>query len=192
MKKTIMLDMDDVISGGDTSGFAKMIEDFLGKKINFTETGYYLQDALGTQKEEFFEKRFINHNIYDGEELFPSCYEVLEKLNKKYTIYVVTSWVWDDAIENNGNILKYKFEYLRKNLPFLDYHNFIFIQDKSLIHFDIRIDDKLSNLICDSSLKILYDSYHNKNITDEELKKYNVIRVKSWKDIASVLLEEEN
>lgn len=191
MKKTLMLDMDDVISGGETGGFACMIQDFLGKEINFSEHGYYMQDVLGDRKEEFFSTRFVNYDLYEKEELFSDCYSVLEKLNEVYTIYVVTSWAWDDAVENNGNILKYKFEYLRKKLPFLDYHNFIFIQDKSLLHFDVRIDDKLNNLVCDNSMNLLYDSYHNRDYTKEELEQKGVIRVHNWKEIAPILLGEE-
>lgn len=192
MRKTLMLDMDEVIGGAEDSFFVKMIEDFLGEKIDIQSKSYYLQDLLGDRKEEFFSTRFVNQNIYANEELFPDCYEVLEKLNQVYTIYVVTSWVWDDALENNGNILKYKFEFLRKKLPFLDCHNFIFIQDKSLLHFDIRIDDKLNNLVCDSSLNLLYDSYHNGAFTKEELTKKGVIRVHNWKEIERILLEQEN
>ena len=36
--------------------------------------------------------------------------------------------------------------------------------------------------------KMLFTAYHNKTITDEELKQNGVIRVNGWKDIEKILL----
>ena len=38
-----------------------------------------------------------------------------------------------------------------------------------------------------SSKKILFDAWHNRNISDLELKKYDIVRVCSWKEILKIL-----
>ena len=37
-------------------------------------------------------------------------------------------------------------------------------------------------------MKLLFTAWHNKDLTDDELKKQNIIRVNNWKEIASILL----
>lgn len=37
-------------------------------------------------------------------------------------------------------------------------------------------------------MKMLFTAYHNKDITDEELKDNEVIRVNGWKEIEKILL----
>jgi len=56
-----------------------------------------------------------------------------------------------------------------------------------MIPFDIKIDDKITNLD-NSTTKILFNAWHNKTISEEELKDKNVIRVYNWKDIENILL----
>ena len=53
---------------------------------------------------------------------------------------------------------------------------------------DIKIDDKIENLV-NGDIKILFTAYHNKNISDEELKNQGIIRAKDWLDIKKILLE---
>ena len=40
----------------------------------------------------------------------------------------------------------------------------------------------------DAEIKLLFTAYHNVNITDEELKAKNLIRVNNWKEIEKILL----
>ena len=54
--------------------------------------------------------------------------------------------------------------------------------------FDIRIDDKLENVI-DGNTKILFNAWHNRDLDDEYLKEKDVIRVNSWDDIEKILLD---
>ena len=67
-------------------------------------------------------------------------------------------------------------------LPFLNPKNFIFIENKSLLTFDIRIDDRVSGLK-NGSLKLLFPSWSNQKIEEEVLKKEGIIRVKDWYDV---------
>ena len=76
-----------------------------------------------------------------------------------------------------------------RNYPFLPSKNFIFTNDKSIIKADIRIDDKLGNLT--SGIKLLYPAHHNKDISDIELSKKEIIRVNDWYNIEDILIKRK-
>ena len=164
--KTIMIDMDNVITDGK---FFEILRDYLGYEPDYDKYGYYLQDILGDKKADFFNK-FKLMNNYDNAILLPDCYEVLKKLNEHYN-------------------LKYKYDYLRKELDFLNPRSFIFTADKSVVDCDIKIDDKLENIL-GADTKLLFTAYHNKTLSNEELEEKNVIRVNGWKDIEKLLLSD--
>ena len=179
--KTLMIDMDDVITNGN---FNRYIEEFMGIKIDMDKiTNYeYVQDLVSSRKDEFW-RHVENLDLYKGAPLFENCYNVLEKLNKKYDLYIVTSYLWRDGIDISGKNLGYKYYYLKEMLPFIDPSKYIFTTNKNLLNFDIKIDDKVSNLD-GASTKILFNRWHNKN------KEYDksIIRVNNWKEIEEVLL----
>ena len=140
--KTIMIDMDNVITDGK---FFEILRDYLGYEPDYDKYGYYLQDILGDKKADFFNK-FKLMNNYDNAILLPDCYEVLKKLNEQYKIHICTDYIWRELVDDAGINLKYKYDYLRKELDFLNPRNFIFTADKSVVDCDIKIDDKLENI----------------------------------------------
>ena len=182
MKKRVMIDMDDCITDGT---FRKQIEDYIGEKIDISKTGYYLQNVLGERKEEFFRKGPLN--MYEDAPLKEGAYEVIKKLNEIYEVYLVTSYCIPDAHFQEGNHLKFKMEYLQKHLSFLETNQIIFINDKSLIDFDVRIDDSIRYLTKGETL-LLFDSYNNQELSKKELDKKNIKRVMTWQEIADILL----
>lgn len=184
--KKIMIDMDDVICDG---GFLSLINQFL--KANYTledVKGYYMQDLIPKEQHKKWSKFFNTKNVYDYVEFLPDAYEVMEKLSKKYELYIATAYIFRDNEEYSANNLKNKFEWLFKNLPFIPPNNYIFTTNKEIINCDIKIDDKLSNLSGNAQIKMLFTAYHNKELTSEELKENGVIRVNGWKDIEKILL----
>lgn len=90
-----------------------------------------------------------------------------------------------------GNNLKNKYNFLYDKLDFIEPKNYIFTADKSVINCDIKIDDKLNN-IESAKTKLLFTAWHNKDMSEEELVKQNVIRVNNWKEIEQILLSQEN
>ncbi len=177
--KTIMVDMDDVLTYGN---FSEILEDYLGYKPDYDNIKtYYIQDILGDKKVDFFSK-FKDMNMYENATLLPDSYEILKELSKHYKIYICTDYIWREIIEFAGNNLKNKYNFLYKKLDFIEPKNFIFVGDKS-----IKIDDKLNN-IEGAKTKLLFTAWHNKDLTEEELAKQNIIRVNNWKDIQKILL----
>jgi len=186
--KTIMIDMDNVITDGT---FNKYIEEFYNIKVdldNISEYAY-VQKLTSERALEFWQ--FISDkNFYEDAPLLDNCFNVLKKLNEKYDIYIVTSYIWNETIDLSGKCLNYKYYYLRKMLPFIKPEKYIFTTNKNIINFDIRIDDKVENLN-GSNVKLLFTAWHNKNMGDNELKEKNIIRVNTWKEIEDILLNKE-
>ena len=180
-----MVDMDNVITDGI---FNEFLEEFLGEKIDINSSKVYYRQELIKGREDEFKQVYQYRNLYKNAPLLDGCYEVLEKLNNKYDIYIVTSYIWEKDIISAEENLKNKFQYLQQKLPFINPSKYIFTQNKKIMNFDIRIDDRLSGLE-NSNIKLLFDSWSNKTITNEELKKNNIIRVKDWYDVENVLKE---
>lgn len=182
--KTLMVDMDNVITDGV---FKEYIEEFYDRKIDLDEIKEYtyVQEATKENTNEFWE--YVREkNFYSNAPLLEGCYEVLEKLSKKYDVYILTSYLWNETIDLSGDNLKNKYYYLREMLPFIGPEKYIFSTTKKLMNFDIRIDDRLGNL-AGAETKLLFSAWHNREISEEKLKRENVIRVDSWFDVLNVL-----
>lgn len=186
-KKVVIIDMDDVITS--SKSFIREMEKFLGKKIDISQAkSFYLQDFLEDRKEEFF-KDFDKINIYADTELMPNCYDVMKKLHEsgKYDLRICTAYIWPEAIKSAGSNLKYKYDFLLNTFDFLSPKNYIFTDDKSVIYGDIKIDDRINNLK-NAKTSFLFDSYHNKEYTDEFLKEQGIVRICDWKELEGILL----
>ncbi len=187
MKKTVMVDMDEVITEG---GFLHLINEFAG--TNYTKDdvkGYYMQDLI-SDKDAFF-KYYITKNQYDYGILIPDVVEVLNILKDYYDIYICSSYIIKEIPKECGILLLYKHNYLCEKLPFIPVNNYAFVNNKSIINCDIKIDDKIDNLV-NADIKILFTSYHNKDLDGEFLKENGIIRANNWLEVKNILLKELN
>ena len=185
MKKTIMVDMDEVITDG---GFLHLINEFLHTNYTIDDVnGYYMQDLV-PDKKAFFDF-FLTKNQYDYCELKPHVQEVLQYLQEYYDIYIGTAYIIKEELEDCGINLLHKHNYLDNNLPLISPENYIFISKKNLLNCDIKIDDRLDNLQ-NAQIKLLFTAYHNKDLTDEYLASQGVIRVNTWLEIKDILTKE--
>lgn len=184
--KKVMIDMDDVICRG---GFLDLVNEFLGTQYKYEDMKeYYVQDLVPEEKREEWSKYFYSNNIYNYTVLVEHAYETIEKLQKKYELYIATAYTFKDYPSMSDNNLRNKFIYLNKELPFINPNQYIFTTNKEIINCEIKIDDRISNLSGNAEIKLLFTAYHNKNITDEELKQKGIIRVNTWKDVEKILL----
>ena len=75
--KTIMVDMDNVITDGV---FLDLVNEFLGTNYQLNELkDYYIQGLLGKKDKEFW-KWVQDKNFYEKAVLLDGCYEVLKKV----------------------------------------------------------------------------------------------------------------
>ena len=186
-RKKLLIDFDDVIC---ESVLLDEVNKFLGTSYALSDFKDYLIDGvIPKEKQNEFYTRICNINFYDNAKLVDGAKEALRKLNEKYEIYVCSSCVMIVAPLLSGPHFTSKYNFLIKNLPFLDPRKFVFTSSKSIICGDIFIDDYLGNLDnSTASKKLLFTSYHNKHFSDEKLKEKNIIRVSNWNEICKLLL----
>ena len=186
-KKKIIIDFDDTIYD---SVFIYKINEFLGTDYKIEDfKGYLLDDIVPKRKKKDFYKFLVNTDLYKDDLLIDGAKEVIKKLNKVYDVYICSGCVIFNCKEESAPIFKYKYDCLLRNFPFLDPFKFIFTQSKNLVDAEIIIDDNPNYLEKQRETKILFDSYHNRELTDDYLAKNKIIRAKSWKEIENILLK---
>lgn len=184
----LIVDMDDVIV---EKGFIRMINKFLGTNYKQEDAkSYFVNDLIPKDKMNEWIEFYANNNVYDYVDIVNGAKEVLEKLNKKYDLYIVTAYVFRNEPQVSGKTLNDKYNYICKEFPFISPHKIVFISNKDLIEADIRIDDSPKKLTGKARLKLLFTAYHNKDIPKEELDKNNFIRVNNWKEVEQMLLND--
>lgn len=182
-KDKMMLDVDDVLT---KSRFFDLICEFLECNIDIeTVNMYYLQNLLGDKKDNFW-CWVRNKNFYKGVPLIEGVYETIDKYKNDIDFYFTSAFLWDGIVDVTGPCLRDKYEYLRDNLPMIPRDRYIFINHKDLLNFEIRLDDRMSNLT-QGDLLLLFSAWHNRNITKEELDNKGIIRVDNWQEVDKML-----
>lgn len=193
IKKDILLDVDEVIC---FSGFLQAVNDFMGTDFVIDDFKDYYIDEVAIPKERFneFNKFVSKRNLYDNAHILPNAVETIRGLNEAYNIYICSSCINPFDINESGRLYKDKYDFLIYTLPFIKPQNFIFTNAKHLFKADIQIDDRLSNLDNHIETRILFPSYHNKDITDDELEQKGILRAgydwrNGWDEISYILLD---
>lgn len=186
-KESLMIDMDDVLV---TNYFIKPLNDFLNTDYKESDfKNFYMQERVPEHRRVEFFDYFLKYDIYRNAIISENAIEVVRELNEYYDVFVGTSFIFPEAIEKSGIVLKYKYDFLTKNFPYLNPYNFIFLGNKDNLKMDIKIDDKLDNLR-GAREKLLYTAYHNKELTDQFLKENGVKRANNFNDIKKLLLKK--
>ncbi len=185
--KKIMIDLDRTIVDG---GYLEVLNEYLGTNYTYDDIdGYFVEDFLPQEQlDDYLEYFYNNINIYDYTTIKPNAIEIIEKLSKKYEVFICSAYLDKRVPEKSGVVTNNKHMWLLKNLPFLDPKNFIFTSRKDIIDCEIKIDDKVGNLKGCGEIKLLMDGYHNQDYTEEDLKERGIIRVRDWNEVADILL----
>lgn len=191
-KKDLLLDIDDVYC---FPGFLDAINTFLGKNYVIDDFSDYYMDEVAIPKERFAEfNRFLNtRNLYENAQILPYADEVLKELNKVYNIYPCSSCINPFNIASSGRLFVDKYNFLIRTIPYIKPEHYIFTNVKYLCRGDIQIDDRLPNLHKHIETRILFPSYHNKTISNDELSKNGILRAGydwriGWLKVADILL----
>lgn len=194
MKKRpiIFVDMDDVICEG---GFLYLLNLFLD--TNYTKkdfkNNYYMDEIIEDEKKrKELIKTWTIYNPYGYAcKLIPGVQEYLKKLNEIADIYICTASYFPD-IEPifSSQMFEKKYNFLIKNLRFLDPGKFIFCSNKNLFsnEIDFFIDDRLENLQNNAKNKILFKAYHNEGLTIPE----DVVFLETWQEIYAYVTKNIN
>lgn len=120
--------------------------------------------------------------VADGEmfrdlPVFPGCQDVLEELNTRYAVLIVTA-----AMEYPRGIPP-KIEWLETHFPFLDPLQFVFCGPKQSLAVDYLLDDSVKHFSGFQGKPVLYSAPHNLDETDYD-------RVDNWSDVADYFLKD--
>lgn len=185
--KRIMIDLDDTIT---TDAYLNVVNEYLHTNYTYNDIKKYWVDEIipEEQLEDYLDFFYNKIDLYKYANVHSTAIEVIEKLTKYYEVVICSAYIDYRDLQNCANLVVHKHRWLSKNLPFIKPDNYIFTSNKKCINAEIKIDDKISNLEGDAELKLLITAYHNKEISDDELKEKNIIRVNNWNDIADILL----
>lgn len=187
MQKAI-IDIDDVLA---LDTFLNTLNIFNNSNYTYDNIkGYYVENLLEKEKINEFRKYIKENNIYEFSKVAPNSKEVLmQMMLEGYDIYPASKYYSDLDKIILPELIPYKCEFLQRNYPFIPTKNYIFINDKLMLDADLRIDDSISNL-GGKGISLLFNAYHNKDITQDELEKEKILRVNDWKDIGNKVLKK--
>lgn len=188
--KKIMIDLDETIC---SPSYLKEVNKYLNTNYKYEDIKtYFVEDIIEEdKKQDFLDYFYRNVNVYDEAMILPDALGVIEKLSHFYEIYIVSAFVDKRRIKESGIMAKYKYEWILKNMPFIDPKKIVLTGSKDIIMCDIKIDDKVSNLKGYGKTKLLMDQLHNQKYSFEELTNLNIKRVYDWQQIESILLGSE-
>lgn len=188
--KKIMIDLDETIC---SPSYLKEVNKYLNTNYKYEDIKtYFVEDIIAEdKKQDFLDYFYRNVNVYDEAMILPDALGVIEKLSHFYEIYIVSAFVDKRRIKESSIMAKYKYEWILKNMPFIDPKKIVLTGSKDIIMCDIKIDDKVSNLKGYGETKLLMDQLHNQKYSFEELTNMNIKRVYDWQQVEAILLGSE-
>jgi 5'-nucleotidase len=172
--KRLIVDMDDVLADA-TGQFINYYERDFGVRIersvlNGKQEGEGFPDNHQVLRKYPYQVNFFRSMVANDNSI-----EVMEQLNKKYEIFIVSA-----AMEFPQSLSE-KLEWLGEFFPFLSWKQFVFCGSKAVVYGDYMIDDLPHNLEKFNGDKLLYTAPHNTHMNHFQ-------RVNNWKEIATLLL----
>jgi 5'-nucleotidase len=172
--KRLIVDMDDVMA------------DATGQFINYyqKEFGVRIERAIlnGKAEGEGFPAnqstiaRFpYRDNFFRTMAVNANCQEVLEQLNRKYELFIVSA-----AMEFPQSLAE-KISWIGEHFPFLNWKQIVFCGSKRIVHGDFMIDDLVHNLEHFNGEKFIYTAPHNIHLNH-----FN--RLNDWKEVGDRFL----
>ena len=188
--KKIMIDLDETIC---SPSYLKEVNKYLNTNYKYEDIKtYFVEDIIAEdKKQDFLDYFYQNVNAYDDAMILPDAIGVIEKLSHFYEIYIVSAFVDKRRIKESSIMAKYKYEWILKNMPFIDPKKIVLTGSKDIIMCDIKIDDKEGNLKGYGETKLLMDQLHNQKYSFEELTNMNIKRVYDWQQVEAILLGSE-
>lgn len=172
MRKTVAIDMDNVIADIETN-WINLYEKEFGVRVD-------KEDLLGKPEDQAFpdpeaaRSLLYKPGFFRHPPVMTGAVEALKKLQENFDIYIVS------AAMEFPNSLPEKYDWLAEHFPFINWRHIIFCGDKSVINTDFLIDDHLKNLDFHKGMPILFTAGHNINVTKHT-------RVNNWNEAVELL-----
>lgn len=172
MRKTIAIDMDNVIADIETN-WINLYEKEFGVRVK-------KEDLLGKPEDDAFPDPVAARSLLHKPGFFrfapvmSGAQEALKELQEDFDIFIVSA-----AMEFPTSLFE-KYEWLNEHFPFISWKNIIFCGDKSVIDTDFLIDDHLKNLDFCKGMPVLFTAGHNIHVTRHT-------RVNNWTEAVALL-----
>lgn len=190
-KERIVFDLDDTLVVGN---FLEIANECFNDNKTFEDIkSYYVEDNFNitTKQREKYLDELVVRDVYENAKIISGAYDSLKKLvnNEKYDVLIYSACVLKNRESYSGQAFARKFDFIFKNFDFINPQNIILGGNKSIICAKYFIDDRLDHLInSKAEYKILFTAYHNKDITQEELEKNNIVRLDNHDELYKFII----
>jgi 5'(3')-deoxyribonucleotidase len=177
-KLTLIVDLDDTLNNL-VNVWVEFYNEKFGTKLTIEDFKEWDISKTVKNPDEMF--LLLNDpKLHERLKRQPFAFETLYALHRRcYDIHIVTA-------TRPQNILA-KIKFCEKSFGFIDTNKIAMVYHKDIIVGDIMIDDNPDNLSAFKGLKILLDKPWNRSCD-----KKDIIRVKDWVEILSVINEWED
>lgn len=172
--KRLIVDMDDVLADA-TGQFINYYEKEFGVRIERSVLNNKKEGEGFPDNHSVLRQFPYRVNFFRTMQINEHAQEVMEKLNKKYELFIVSA-----AMEFPQSLPE-KLEWLKEHFAFLSWKQFVFCGSKAVVYGDLMIDDLPHNLEKFNGEKLLFTAPHNMHIKE-------FTRMENWKAISSHLL----
>ena len=175
----ILLDFDEVINTM-THHWVDTLNCVYGTSVNFDDVSEWdMHKAFPTLTEDEIYNPLHLQTFWNGVEIMPGAKEGIQTLlTQGHEIYIVTS--------THPDTIKWKSEWLQRELPEISWSHVIVANNKSLVNGDILVDDGLHNLYEGNYIKVLFDKPWNRNVDKSKLTDI-IHRVHNWDEIVKFI-----
>lgn len=178
-KMKILLDFDEVINLM-THHWVNTLNCVYGTSVNFEDVNEWnmLKAFPALTEDEIYNPLHLQA-FWNNVKIMPGAKEgIQELLSKGCEIYIVTS--------AHPDTIKWKAEWLQRELPEIPWSHVIVANNKSLINGDILVDDGLHNLYEGKYIKVLFDKPWNRHVDKSKVTDF-IHRVHNWEEIIKLI-----
>jgi len=174
--KRVLVDMDEVIAD-TTLGMINWYKKEFGGDIDYAKMleGQSLVKGFPDEHQAAVRQQLYEPGFFRHLPIIEDSIEVLEQLNKKYEVYIVS------AATEFPNSLTDKYNWLMEHYPFFTWKQLVLCGMKSMIQADFMIDDHAKHLEAFQGKPYLFSAPHNLN-------EHRFERLKTWNEVAEKLL----
>ena len=139
--KIVLVDMDEVIAD-TTAAMVSWYKQTFGGDINYQKMleGQSLVKGFPEEHQALVRQQLYEPGFFRGLPVMPDSRDILEQMNKRYEIYIVSA-----AVEF-PNSLKDKYDWLMEHFPFFTWQQLVLCGSKKMMLGDYMIDDHARHL----------------------------------------------
>lgn len=169
-RATICVDMDEVIADTLREQIFRYNKEFSERLTVDDLRGRCIWDCVPPSRVAALERHIASADFYPSLSVVPDSQVVLERLQQCYEIYIAT------AVMEYPRSFGAKYDWLRRNFPFIQPSHIVFCGHKAILGGDFLIDDNPLQLRQFQGTGIMYDSPSNSLMQEFH-------RVKNWGEI---------